>query len=253
MGNLFSSVDSFCTGIFSNAELIKRENPFQRIAERDRWKQEGLFSFPAWKSHYSSSPLCLKRHPPPLPYFTFLAPASLHHKPSLDDSMTSTSFSSIAPPPFSHWLLHCLIPTTAPSFPVSSPLLFLCCLSSLLVVHTNQLKAKEPLCPSHTDWALNLEKKKKREIVHQRKLLVKSKGTETTSSLMFCLQMCLQIHWIIWFVAEFACVRLHLSLNQTVHVCISARKRKFAVLHSCEGNTCILLSECSVSECDRNI
>lgn len=156
MGHLYLSVGSFYTGIFSQAELIKREKAFEKIAERDRWKQEGLFSFPAWKSHYSwSSPLSVKS-PPPLPYFPFLVPASLHHKPTLDDAMTNSSFSSIEPPPFSHWPIHCLIPAAAPSFSVSSPLLFRCLWSSLLVVHTNQLKTKEPLCLSHTEWALSL-------------------------------------------------------------------------------------------------
>lgn len=127
MGHFYFSLDSFAAGISNQAELIKREKPCEREADRDRRKQEGSFSF-----SYLESSLFLKlpsseKRPPPLPNFTFfffLVPASPPHKPTLYEWLASFSFTP-APPPFAHWLFHSLNPTTPPSFPFSSPLLFL--------------------------------------------------------------------------------------------------------------------------------
>lgn len=83
-----------------------------------------LSLFPASRAHYSSSsPLSeMHHHPPPLNYFTFLVPASPPHKPTLCDWLTLGFSSTIAPPPFSHWLFYSLIPATAtPSFPFLLP------------------------------------------------------------------------------------------------------------------------------------
>lgn len=97
----------------------------ERLTETEENKKV-LSLFPTWKAHYSSSFPHLKSDP--LLYLTslffFLVPASPPHKPTLYEWLASLS-STPAPPPFSHWLFHSLNPTTPPSFPFSSPLLFL--------------------------------------------------------------------------------------------------------------------------------
>lgn len=125
MEDFYFSVDSLSTGISNQAELIKREKPFERRAERDRRKQEGSFSFSCLESSLFLKLSSVWNAPPPLNYFTFLVPASPPHKLPLCEWLTLLLFSpAIAPPPFSHWLFYSLIPTAAPSFPFSSPLLF---------------------------------------------------------------------------------------------------------------------------------
>lgn len=109
-----------------------------------------LSLFPAWKAHYSSSSPLSEKHPPPLNYFTFFS-SRLTSPQAHTVWVTNASFSStIAPPPFSHWLFYSLIPATAPSFPLSSPLLFL---SSFLFIagcsHRPAHSQRAPLSLSH--------------------------------------------------------------------------------------------------------
>ena len=155
--------------------------------------------------------------------------------------LTNRGFSStIAPPLFSHWLSST---TATPSFPfllpspLSSPLSPHCW---LLALTSSQPKSSS--CPfSHwssfnnqnfTPW-----KKLEKKILLQRKLLLKSKGTETTSISVFylfrCLQLCLNAR------------ECEICESVSVHVCFSyssERKRKSACLQSSGFNTCALFT-----------
>lgn len=144
------------TGISNQADLIKREKPFERKPERDIRKQEGSFSFSCLEySLFLKLPSVWKAHPPSpssklLNFFSSRLTSPQAH------TVRVTRFSStMAPPPSSHWLFYSLIPATAPSSPFSSPLLFFSFFSSVLVTHTNQLTAKGFLCPCHADRTLN--------------------------------------------------------------------------------------------------
>lgn len=115
-----------------------------------------LSLFPAWRAHYSSSSPLSQMHTPSSSKLLHFFSSRLTSPQAHTVRVTNPGFSStVAPPPFSHWLFYSLIlVAAAPSFPFSSPLLF----SSPLFagLHTpNQLTAKELLCPSHTNGALN--------------------------------------------------------------------------------------------------
>lgn len=139
----------------------------------DGQKQEGSFSFSCLESSLFLKLPSVRNAPPSSKLLHFFS-SRLTSPQAHTVWVTNPSFSStIAPPPFSHWLFYSLIPVaTAPSFPFPSPLLFP--LLFLLVAHTNQLTAKELLCPSHTDRALN-------PIFPQKKLRHYSKGSYCSS------------------------------------------------------------------------
>lgn len=144
--DFYFTVDSLSTGIFNQAEFLKREKPFERKAERDRRNKKVLSLFPAWKAHYSSNSPLSEKHPPSLNYLTFLDPASPPHKPTLCEWLVFLLRHRLR----SYWPFHSLISLLLP--PLFCPALssFYFSFSSLLVAHTNQLPTKEL---SH--WVLN--------------------------------------------------------------------------------------------------
>lgn len=229
MGHFYFSLDSFAAGIANQAELIKREKPCEREADRDRRKQEGSFSF-----SYLESSLFLKlpsseKRPPPLPNFTFffLVPASPPHKPTLYEWLASFS-STPAPPPFSHWLFHSLCPTTPPSFPFSSPLLFL---PFLFIAGCSRQPAESqraPLSVSH--WSSFKTQ------LSSEKLRLYSKG-----SIHLSLKVQKQLLLLVFYTSLCVCRYIYPS-NQKLGLCVwmsgklytcveaSVHKRKFAAL-----------------------
>lgn len=175
--NLYFSV-VLSTEISNHAELIKRENPFEREAEAGRRKQEAPFSFSCLESSLLLKLASVWKATPSSTLLRFFSPRLTSPQ---RNTVWVTGFSStIAPPPFSHWLFYPLIPSPAPSFPFSSPLHFLSFVSSFLCLHRRAHSPRDSV-PPHTVRDLNQNHPRKTEKLLPRKLLLKSKGTETTS------------------------------------------------------------------------
>lgn len=166
----------------------------KRKAERGKKKKtrRSFLFFLLGKLIIPQAPLCLKSTPSSTLFHFFTCCHSSLQAHTV--WLTHSGFSStIAPPPFPHWLFHSLILARAPSFSFPS------CSSSLLAAHTSQLTTKQLLCLfSALDLSFTL---KRSEVLLQRK----SKGTETGCVLLF-------YHWI----SNHVCMLLWICSSRTI-------------------------------------
>lgn len=164
------------TGICNQADLLKRENPFERRAEGQKKTRSSFL----WVLIIPSAPLCLQKKKSTPSSST--STALLSHRSNTPQ--THAVSHKQAPPLFSHWLFYSLISTAAdtPSFSLPPPFFF----SRFLVARTEPAhNQRAPVSLHH--WLSFKAKKQnkplwKSEPLLQRKLLLKSKGTDTAFS-----------------------------------------------------------------------